>query len=394
MDGNRPTGSGRPPGQRLETLRRHLRERRLDAALIAERHDVRYLSGFRGEDTVLLVGTGMAAAGGDGAAVNGVGSAAGVAVDRRGPALICTDSRYWAQVAEEVEGFVLEKVERLPDDVVAALRRELGTRAALGFQGAHTSYTDWRRLRRLHDGPLRDLDEAVLRQRMVKDEGELGLLARAAAIVDEALELTLAEGLEGRREVEVARRLETLMFELGAEGPSFDTIVAAGPRAALAHAVPGEGRIARGQLVLVDAGARFQGYCSDITRTVAVGEPDGRRREVYGIVLAAQLAGLAAVRPGADGRAVDAAAREVIAGAGLGDFFGHGTGHGVGLQVHELPLLGKRRGHRLDCGMVHTVEPGIYVEGELGVRIEDTVMVSGAGCERLTHSTKDLRVID
>jgi len=361
-----------------------LNERRLDAALIAEPHDVRYLSGFRGDDTVLLIGAGPAGV---------VGEEAGAG--QGGPiGLVCTDSRYWAQVAEEVEGFGLEKTERLPDDAVAAVRRELGETAALGFQGAHTTYTDWRRLRRLHRGALRDLGAAVMRQRMVKEESELHLLAQAAAIVDEALELLVAEGFEGRTEAQIAWRLETLIHELGAEGPSFDTIVAAGPRAALAHAIPGDHRIERGELVLIDAGARFQGYCSDITRTLAVGTPGQRAREVYEAVLAAQLAGLAAVRPGIDGRSVDAAARAVIGAAGYGDFFGHGTGHGVGLQVHELPMLGKRRGDRLGVGMVHTVEPGIYLEGRLGVRIEDTVVVTAAGCERLTCSTKELRVVD
>jgi Xaa-Pro aminopeptidase len=370
---------------RVAALRWYLAGRRLDAALIAEPHDVRYLSGFRGDDTMLLIGT---EPGGTAGADPGGTDAPGVI------GLVCTDSRYWAQVAEEVAGFDLEKTERLPDDAVAALRRELGETAALGFQGGHTSYADWRRLRRLHRGPLRDLGAAVLRQRMVKDEEELRLLAQAAAIVDEALELLVAEGFEGRTEAEVAWRLETLMHELGAEGPSFETIVAAGPRAALAHAIPGERRIERGELVLIDAGARFQGYCSDITRTFAVGTPGQREREVYEVVLAAQLAGLAAARTGVDGRTVDAAARDVIVSAGYGDAFGHGTGHGVGLEVHELPMLGKRRGDRLGVGMVHTVEPGIYLEGELGVRIEDTVVVTAAGCERLTCSTKELREVD
>lgn len=370
---------------RVAALRRHLTERRLDAALIAEPHDVRYLSGFRGDDTMLLIGAGPAEMEDD---------APGEAIAADGMGLICTDSRYWAQVAEEVQGFQLEKTERLPDDAVAALRRELGETAALGFQGGHATYAEWRRLRRLHRGPLRDLGGVVVRQRMVKDEEELRLLAPAAAIVDEALELLVAEGFAGRSEVEVAWRLEALMHELGAEGPSFETIVAAGPRAALAHAIPGERRIERGELVLIDAGARFRGYCSDITRTFAVGTPGQRAREVYEIVLAAQLAGLAAVRPGVDGRGVDAAVRGVIESAGYGDAFGHGTGHGVGLEVHELPMLGKRRGDRLGEGMVHTVEPGIYLEGELGVRIEDTVVVTAAGCERLTCSTKELRVVD
>jgi Xaa-Pro aminopeptidase len=355
-------------GARLAAVRRLLSDRGLDAALVGEPHDVRYLSGFRGEDASLLVGAEAA--------------------------LICTDSRYWAQVAEEVTGFDLEKTQRLPDDALAALRRELGDGPALGFQGGHVTYAEWRRLRRLHDGGLRDIGDALRRLRMVKDGAELTSLARAAAVIDRALELTAAEGFAGFTEAEVAWRLEVLVRELGAEGLSFDTIVAAGPRAALAHAIPGDRRIEPGELVLIDAGATVAGYCSDITRTFAVGDAGARSRRIYETVLAAQLAGLAAVRPGAEGRDVDAAAREVIEEAGFGDAFGHGTGHGVGLQVHELPRLGPRGSDRLDVGMVHTVEPGIYLEGELGVRIEDTVVVTEDGCERLTCSPKELRTVD
>jgi Xaa-Pro aminopeptidase len=353
---------------RLRRFREALSARGLDAAIVSQSHDVRYLSGFRGDDTVLLVGAQLA--------------------------LICTDSRYWAQVAEEVVGFTLEKTDDLLDDAVSALARELGGGARLGFQGGATTYADWRRLRRRHSGGLRDLRDMVLQLRVIKDAVELKLMAQAAAIVDQALELTLAEGIGGCAEREVAWRLEGHMRDLGAEGPSFETIVAAGPRAALPHAIPGTRVIEDGELVIIDAGARYGGYCSDITRTVCVGEPCARQRDVYDTVLGAQLAGLDASRAGVDGRRVDAAARAVRDAAGLGEHFGHGTGHGVGLEVHELPRLGKRRGDRLAAGMVHTVEPGVYLEGELGVRIEDTVVVTGAGCERLTLSGKSLRVVD
>jgi Xaa-Pro aminopeptidase len=355
-------------GDRLRRFREALSVRGLDAAIVGEPHDVRYLSGFRGDDTVLLVGAELA--------------------------LICSDSRYWAQIAEEAVGFKLEKTEDLLNDALAALARELGAAARLGFQGGATMYSDWRRLRRRHRGGLRDLRDVLRRLRMVKDAAELKLLAQAAAIVDQALELTLAEGIGGHAEREVAWRLEGHMRDLGAEGPSFETIVAAGPRAALPHAIPGTRGIGSGELVIIDAGAHYSGYCSDITRTVCVGEPTARQREVYEIVLAAQLAGLDASRAGVDGRRVDAAARAVIDAAGLGEHFGHGTGHGVGLQVHELPRLGKQRGDRLAAGMVHTVEPGVYLDGELGVRIEDTVVVTAQGCERLTLSGKSLRVVE
>jgi Xaa-Pro aminopeptidase len=169
--------------------------------------------------------------------------------------------------------------------------------------------------------------------------------------------------------------------------------VAAGPRGALPHAIAGNGRIRAGQLVVIDTGARVDGYCSDMTRTVAAGRVSAQQRKVYDVVLAAQLAGLAAVRHGARGREeVDAAVRAVVAAAGYGDRFGHGTGHGVGLEIHEAPALGRLRGDRLAIGMLCTVEPGIYLEGRFGVRIEDTVAVTAAGGVPLTLFPKELVV--
>ncbi len=339
----------------------------LDALLVSALPDVRYLSGFRGEDTMLVIG--------------------------REVALICTDSRFWQQVAEEVHGFTLEKIERLTEDVVKALARELGAQAAVGFQGGRLSYADHRRLRRLHNGRLRDVGDRLSRLRVVKDAQEVAALRRACEIVEGALAEVLADGLVGRAEAEVAWDLRAAMHGRGAEDLAFDTIVAAGERGALAHAIPGERRIRAGELVVIDAGARVDGYCSDITRTVAAGEVGAQEREVYDVVLRAQLAGVAAVHPGAGGREVDAAARRLIVEAGYGDLFGHGTGHGVGLEIHELPRLGRTVGDPLATGMVHTVEPGVYLEGRFGVRIEDTVLVTEDGCERLTASSRELLVV-
>ena len=203
----------------------------------------------------------------------------------------------------------------------------------------------------------------------------------------------MARGLVGRAERDVAWDLQAEYHRLGADGEAFAAIVATGDHGAQAHALPGERVIRAGELVVVDTGARVDGYCSDITRTFAAGEPSEELRRVYDVVLAAQLAGLAAVRAGAHGRCdVDAAARAVVDEAGFGERFGHGTGHGVGLQVHEAPSLGRTRGDRLEAGMVCTVEPGIYIEGLAGVRIEDTVLVTPDGHERLTTSPKELQV--
>jgi Xaa-Pro aminopeptidase len=358
-------------GTRLQRCRAVLTELGLDAVLVTRPSDVRYLSGFRGEDTTLLVGADVA--------------------------LIVTDARYWEQVREEVTGFDLAEAtggDLLADSLAAAAER-LGAAHRLGLQGADVSYAAYRRLRRAHGGPLRDVGQRVTRLRVRKDEAELAVMCRAAQVTEDALAAVVADGLSGRTEAEVAWRVKEEFHRHGAEGEAFTTIVAAGGHAAQAHAIPGERAITPGELVIMDIGARVDGYCSDITRTFAAGrEPDEEQRRVYDVVLAAQLAGVAAVRAGASGRAdVDEAARAVIEDAGYGHFFGHGTGHGVGLEVHEAPSLGRLRGDVLEAGMVCTVEPGIYIEDVVGVRIEDTVLVTEDGCERLTTSAKDLTVV-
>jgi len=356
--------------ERLRRCRTLLATQGVAAVLVTDAADVRYLSGFRGEDATLVIGA--------------------------QEALICTDARFWEQVRAEVTGFTLSAVSGtdLVTHSAAAVADLEGATAALGFQGADVSYADYRKLRRLHRGRLRDLRAGVTRLRAVKDEGEVARLRRAATVSDAAMAATVAAGLVGRRERDVAWQLRAEYQRLGAEGEAFAAIVAAGDHGAQAHALPGHRVIAAGELVVVDTGARVDGYCSDITRTFAAGAVSSELRRVYDVVLAAQLAGLAAVRAGAHGRDdVDAAARAVIAAAGYADQFGHGTGHGVGLEVHEAPWLGRTRGDRLEAGMICTVEPGIYVDGLAGVRIEDTVLVGEDGGEPLTRYPKDLQVV-
>jgi len=359
---------------RVTALRRLLRERQLDAALISGSADVRYLSGFRGDEALLLV-----------------------SAER---ALVCADSRFWAQIAGEVAGFDLVRSEggvALVGDALTAWA-ESAERAEserrLGFQGDAVPYSAYRRLRRRFTGRLIDLGERVSALREVKEDGEVRAMRAAAAVTDAALEAVVARGLRGRSESEVAWALEQVVRESGAEALAFPTIVATGARGALPHAVPGDTTIGDGDLVVIDMGARLDGYHSDITRTFAVGGVGAEQRAVYDVVLRAQLAGLDAVRAGAAARAVDAAARDLIEAAGFGDHFGHGTGHGVGLEIHEMPRVGRKSRERLAAGMVVTIEPGIYLEGRFGVRIEDTVVVTSGGCERLTLSPKELRVVE
>jgi Xaa-Pro aminopeptidase len=355
---------------RLHRCRSLFARLRVDGVLVTDPEDVRYLSGFRGDDATLVVGPGVA--------------------------LLCTDARYWEQVREEVSTAELSKVVSRPLLAHSATEAErvLGSGAVLGYQGDQLSHAAYRRLRRLYGGGLRDVGQDITVLRAVKDEAEIARMREAAAVTDEALGLVVGRGLVGRSERDVAWDLQAEYHRLGAEGEAFPAIVAAGAHGAQAHALPGERVIRAGELVVVDTGARVDGYCSDITRTYAAGEPSDEFRHLYEVVLEAQLAGLAAVRAGAHGRGdVDAAARAVIDAAGYGDQFGHGTGHGVGREVHEAPSLGRTRGDRLEAGMVCTVEPGIYIEGLAGVRIEDTVLVTVEGCERLTMSPKELHVV-
>jgi Xaa-Pro aminopeptidase len=265
----------------------------------------------------------------------------------------------------------------------------------LAFDDAHMSVKDRGRL----EGMLRAGIElvpaggAIEALRAVKDEGELDAIRAAARLADDALTEVLGRGLVGRTEREVALDLEFTMRRMGAQAASFPPIVAAGEHGALPHAAPREVAIPAGTLCVVDWGAQLDGYASDCTRTYATGDIDPRDAEVYALVLRAQEAALAAVRPGPTGREVDAVARSIIDAAGHAEHFGHGLGHGVGLDVHEGPRLSKQGEAALAAGMVVTVEPGVYVPGAVGVRIEDLVIVTDDGAEVVSGLPKELQVV-
>jgi Xaa-Pro aminopeptidase len=348
-------------GDRLQEL---LVERELDRMLVTDLTNVRYLTGFTGTNGACVCGPGVR--------------------------LFLTDFRYTERAAAEVEGW--EPV-TVASDWLAGIAERLEGR--FGFEDDQMAVRTLEKLKeKLADGvePVA-AGGAVESLRRVKDEEELTAIAAASELTDEVWRWAIERGLAGRSEREVARAAEARIRELGAE-PSFPAIVAAGPSGALPHAEPCDREIGRGELVVFDMGARLDGYCSDGTRTFATGDPGEEAREVHEVVRLAQAAALAAVAVGAVGEAVDAAAREVIAEAGHGERFGHALGHGVGLEVHEGPRLAQRSDDVLEPGEVVTVEPGIYLPGRFGVRIEDLVAVTGDGFRNLSGLPTALQLVD
>jgi Xaa-Pro aminopeptidase len=324
-----------------------------------------------------------------------VSSNAAVLLPAAGAALLATDSRY-AEAAERDCPDIELLTERQVDTALTALAAERGYRV-LAFEAQDLTVEQHETLSALPAAPrLVPLGHVIEDLRMVKDESEIELIARACAITDEAFAGVLAQITPGRTEREFAVLLERAMIDLGADGIAFDTIVASGPNGAIPHHSPGGRAFRAGDLITIDCGARFQGYHADMTRTVALGEASGWQREIYQLVAEAQRAGVAAAVPGADVRDVDASARDLIGEAGHRQHFQHGLGHGIGLQVHEAPILGYGRTGRLADRVPVTVEPGVYLPGKGGIRIEDTLVVragSGTVAQILTTTTKELLVL-
>jgi Xaa-Pro aminopeptidase len=348
-------------GDRLEGL---LAERELDRMLVTDLTNVRYLTGFTGTNGACVCGPGVR--------------------------LFLTDFRYTERAAAEVEGW---ETLTIANDWLKGIAERLEGR--VGFEDDQMSVRLLEKLKeKLADGvEMVPAGGQVEKLRRVKDEGELAAIAAASKLADEVWTWSLERGLAGRTEREVARAAEARIREFGGD-PSFPAIVAAGPNGALPHAEPGEREIGRGELVVFDMGARLDGYCSDGTRTFATGEPGEEARAVYEVVREAQQAALKAIRAGVKGEDVDGVARKVIDEAGHGDRFGHGLGHGVGLEVHEGPRLSLRSDDVLAPGEVVTVEPGVYLPGDLGVRIEDLVVVEKGGLRNLSTLPKQLQLVD
>jgi Xaa-Pro aminopeptidase len=348
-------------GERLGEL---VGERQLEMLFVSDLTNVRYLTGFGGTNGACLVGPELR--------------------------VFFTDFRYTERAAQEVGG-EWERPEAERELLPQIVKRMSGR---VGFEDAKLSARQLKRLREAvaEEVELEPAGDLVEELRAVKEPEEIERIAAAAELADGVYRWALERGLAGRTERDVARACEARIRELGAE-PSFPPIVAAGANGALPHAEPGEREIGRGELVVFDMGALLDGYCSDCTRTYPTGEPDDEAREVYELVRKAQAEALGAVKPGAGGREVDAVPRELIAAAGHGERFGHGTGHGVGLEVHEGPRLAASSEDELKEGNVVTVEPGVYLPGRFGVRIEDLVVVTADGHRNLSGLPKEVEIV-
>lgn len=353
--------------KRLKNLRSKIKKSEADAVLVTKRENYIYLSGFTGTMAYLVI--------------------------TAGKAVLITDFRYTEQASHQAPGY---QIIQYKGSIINALKEvieenKIEKLAFEDFSMTVQSYTELRE--KLGIKNFVPFGEAIEELRQIKDEGELETIKRAVEIADETFTYILGSIKPGIAEVELAAEMEYHMKKLGATGPSFETIVASGKRASMPHGVASEKKLEAGDVITLDFGALYNGYCSDMTRTVFLGEPVKELARIYTIVLDAQLKSLEGVKKGRTGKEIDLIARQIIAGAGFGDNFGHGLGHSVGLEIHEEPRLSMKGTKKMKDGMVVTVEPGIYVNGLGGVRIEDMVVVKGDSPVILTTSTKEMIVI-
>jgi len=352
--------------KRLNKIRYKMKENNIEGLVVNSPQNIRYLSGFKGTEAVLFI--------------------------TNTKAFLITDFRYIEQARKESPNF---EIVLLKTDVYSALEKLAPDLRILGFEEEFVTYKVFIDLKAVFSkAEFIEMSSSFKDLRSVKDNEEIEAIRRAVEIADKSFQDILRRIAPGQSEEEIGLELEYAMRKNGASGPSFDFIVASGLRSSMPHGTATSKIIKKGEALTLDFGAVYSGYCSDITRSVFFGKPDDKMSTIYNIVLEAQLAGIDAVKPGKAGKEIDAVARKIITDAGYGEYFGHGLGHSVGLEIHESPNLSPRETKILEPGMVVTVEPGIYIPDIGGVRIEDTVLVTKNGVEVLTQTTKQFIIID
>jgi Xaa-Pro aminopeptidase len=351
---------------KIEKLRSNFSTLGIDGMLITSPYNRRYISNFTGSAGVVLISAEKAQ--------------------------FLTDFRYIEQASKQCQGFEIIKISGSIPEEVAQQAKKLGIQK-LGFEEDFLSYASFKLYDKEVESELVPFSGLIEKLRLIKTDAEIKILKVAADIADAAFKHILDFLRPGKTELEVSNELEFFMRRAGATSSSFDTIVASGHRSALPHGVASDKVIEAGDMVTMDYGCYYNGYVSDITRTVAVGEPNAKLKEIYDVVLEAQLRGMAGIKPGLTGKEADAITRDYITEKGYGEYFGHSTGHGIGLEIHEGPGLSMKSDVILEPGMVVTCEPGIYIPGLGGVRIEDDTLITENHNEALTHSTKELIIL-
>jgi Xaa-Pro aminopeptidase len=354
--------------QRIERLKKALAQHKVDGFLVTSTSNRRYMTGFTGT--------------------------AGVALITEKEAVFITDFRYVDQANEQANGYTVVQHTGPMEETIAEELKRLGVKH-LGFEQNHVTFAAHHGYQEAFTSSELVPTSGVIEElRMIKDEAEIDIIRQAVQIVDRTYDHILTFIKPGMKEIDVANELEFHMRKQGAASSSFDIIVASGVRSALPHGVASDKVIEKGDFVTLDFGALYKGYISDMTRTFAMGEPSDKLKEIYDVCLQAQLIGVQQIKAGLTGKEADALCRDYISSKGYGEYFGHSTGHGIGLDVHEGPGLSKKTDIKLEPGMVVTVEPGIYLSGIGGVRIEDDIVITENGNEILTQSTKELIIIE
>ncbi|MGE6629353.1 M24 family metallopeptidase [Bacillus sp. NPDC077027] len=352
---------------KLDKLRKLLADLEIDGLVITSSFNLQYMTGFTGSS--------------------------GLAVVSKDRATFITDFRYTEQAKDQVKGYDITQHKGSIVETAAQTAKDFGVKR-LGFEQNHMTFAVYEQYREKMSGiELVPVSDSVEKLRLIKSSEEIKILEEAAKIADRAFDHILTYIKPGLTEISVMNELEFFMRKEGAEGSSFDMIVASGVRSSLPHGRASEKVIESGDMVTLDFGAYFKGYCSDMTRTIAVGQPSDKMKEIYHIVLEAEIAGVDQIKPGLTGREADRITRDIIEKYGYGQYFGHSTGHGLGMEVHEAPSLSSRSDTVLEEGMVVTVEPGIYLPDVGGVRIEDDIVLTADGNKRLTHSPKELIIL-